>query len=622
MRKNDSRWSAAEMGLPKSSKQRGLNQETDKEETDKLEIIDVSSDNPSGKRLACKFLLHYSFIKPSNPNNPAPKNILFIPGGPGTINDLGDVDFAKHGEVNALELLEAAGHNVAYLHVRGSGFSQIRQPNKFDRFLRADYVVEDIERLRLHLLGNDKSLPKGALVPPWDAIWGESHGAVIAQRYAYKYGPAAVKKLVLVAPPSRSLESHTHRRNVMAANLEAIIRDHGGGNASKSGSSTNELSFVTDQHIREIKSALNQTLEELDRIFGSMSFVMENYADLKERDPNLKLFPYPEEFFKALRILQFFGRPGKNLKFRPATEQAHFNAALLVAHYLTLPKQQLNAKGDRRVIFGKTPDIIKGLSPDLRVAYEKRLKDAQDGISRDPKVKSRRAYYIFGVYDGISRWILDVMDRQIENDGFFRSEDIQRFAKGPVAQDLAKKIGVVPGEPIYPWNAGYYKHNVPTFIIKGDADPVVAGGQAENFFKDGLANKHDSVLMTFPGMGHLWRESMPMATFRGKQKQGFEVLQILVGEFLAKPSASTFLHDPDIKALIDAMGISVMRESTEGKLAEPKIERQIRLEKTKKELWDMIMRLRRRGISTTVEKSSELRAKAPKTKYSRPRLSN
>ena len=93
-------------------------------------------------------------------------------------------------------------------------------------------------------------------------------------------------------------------------------------------------------------------------------------------------------------------------------------------------------------------------------------------------------------------------------------------------------------------------------------------------------------------------------------------------EVLAKPSASTFLHDPDVKALISAIGISVMRESTEGKLAEPKIEKAISLEKTKKELWDMIMRLRHHGITTAVEKNRKLSAKAPKTKLSRPRPRN
>jgi len=209
MQKNDSLWSAAEMGAVKSSEERGRNIGIDM-----LDVEDVSSDDPNGKGLTCEFSLHYSFIRPSSPKNPNPKNIIFIPGGPGAISELEDVS------VNALELLEADGHNVAYLHVRGSGLSQIPEANKFDRFLRADYVVEDIERLRVKLLGNDI---------PWDAIWGESHGAVIAQRYAYKYGTAGVKKLVLVAPPSRSLESHTHRRNLMISNLEAIIRNHRGG---------------------------------------------------------------------------------------------------------------------------------------------------------------------------------------------------------------------------------------------------------------------------------------------------------------------------------------------------------------------------------------------------------
>ncbi len=176
---------------------------------------------------------------------------------------------------------------------------------------------------------------------------------MIAQRYAYKYGTAGVKKLVLVAPPSRSLESHSHRRSLMISNLEAIIRNHT-GRAPQNGltkppnhnetDSTNDLIFVTDQHIEDIKSKLNQVLKELDGRYASMSFAMENFAELKSRDPSFKSFPYPEEFFKALRILQLYGRPEKNLKFLRA-EQPRFNAALLLAHYLTLPQKQLEHEG-------------------------------------------------------------------------------------------------------------------------------------------------------------------------------------------------------------------------------------------------------------------------------------
>ena len=180
MRKNDSRWSAAEMGSLGSVPNRAF-LPTKRQIKVIRDIVDVSSDNPSGKELTCQFPLYYSFIRPSNPNNPNPKNVLFIPGGPGTIVDLRDVDPGSGGTGKCFGIIGNHGHNVAYLHVRASGFSQFPQPNKFDRFLRADYAVEDIEKLRLEELGNDT---------PWDAIWGESHGAVIAQRYAHKYGTA------------------------------------------------------------------------------------------------------------------------------------------------------------------------------------------------------------------------------------------------------------------------------------------------------------------------------------------------------------------------------------------------------------------------------------------------
>lgn len=257
MQKNDSRWSAAEMGAVKSRKQKSFLMR----DIEELDIVDVSSDDPSGKPLTCKFSLHYSFIKPSKPNSQTPKNILYIPGGPGTIVDLEDVDFDRDGNVNALEVLENAGHNVAYLHVRGSGSSPIPQSNKFDRFLRADYVVEDIERLRRYLLGNDT---------PWDAVWGESHGALVAQRYAYKYGTDKVKKLILVGPPSRSDDTHDPRRKMMVANLAAILSYY-----------PDDFGFLTDKTINDIRNTLGTMLEILEEEFGSINFVIENYRDLK-----------------------------------------------------------------------------------------------------------------------------------------------------------------------------------------------------------------------------------------------------------------------------------------------------------------------------------------------------
>ena len=66
------------------------------------------------------------------------------------------------------ELLETIGHKVAYLHVRGSGdFHKILQPNKFDRFLRADYVVEDIERVKVKTARKRYSLGRDLGGEPW-----------------------------------------------------------------------------------------------------------------------------------------------------------------------------------------------------------------------------------------------------------------------------------------------------------------------------------------------------------------------------------------------------------------------------------------------------------------------
>ena len=121
------KWTDEEMGSNASA-----------EGAKKLSIQDVSSDNPSGVPLSSDFPLFYSFPEPKRKDG---KNILFIPGGPGTIPVL------DQSVINKLEILEKIGCDVAYFHVRGSGLSRIDPSNKYDRFLRADYVVKDIEKL-------------------------------------------------------------------------------------------------------------------------------------------------------------------------------------------------------------------------------------------------------------------------------------------------------------------------------------------------------------------------------------------------------------------------------------------------------------------------------------------
>ena len=613
MRKNDYRWSAAEMDSLGLFEPRALLNKDNKDIKVIKDIVDVSSDNPSGKELTCKFSLYYSFIKPADPNDQNPKNILFIPGGPGNIVDLKDVDPGSGEPVNALELLETIGHKVAYLHVRGSGFSKIPQPNKFDRFLRADYVIEDIERVRLKELGNDT---------PWDAIWGESHGALIAQKYAYKYGTDKVKKLILIGPPSRSDETHDARRKMTVSNLEAILtyyqnnrserstngnaeNDDSATRATRAIRATNDFSFLTDQTIKDIGKKLGNMLKKLEEEFGSINFVIEDYDDLQ--------LEYPLVFFKALKNLAFHGAPApvKGLEFEDKTVLTQVDVAILIANYLMLPPR---TPGDRRAVSEKTlaPLFMSRLDRGRLANYKERLAGAHDRINTDKSSKSQRALWVFGVYDGISRWILSFMNDKVVKDGFFRTEDIAPALTG-ASRYFAEKIGKVPGEAIYPWNPGYYKHSVPTLILKGGTDAVIAGNQAEGFFKDGLSNKHDSVLMEIPGMGHFWRTSMPMATFGGGKgkKEGRKVLQELANEFLRKPSAAAFLEDPQVKEIIKSLRIEfpAAPQPREAELAKPKVEK---LERRK--LWDTIMKLRRHGFATAVEKNRKFYAAAQKNK--------
>ena len=120
----------------------------------------------------CKFDLYYFFGKGFNLARPERKNILFIAGGPGALVD----NVNQMGRM--LGYLEAH-HNVVYFDLRGGGRSVIPASNRFDRFLRAEYVADDIEKIRKAVLNRR----------PWDAIYSHSWGALPAQLYAARFGP-------------------------------------------------------------------------------------------------------------------------------------------------------------------------------------------------------------------------------------------------------------------------------------------------------------------------------------------------------------------------------------------------------------------------------------------------
>ena len=157
-----------------------------------------------GFRVQCKFDLHYFFGRDYDADDPERKNVLYISGGPGDIVD------RANASLDSMRM----GANFFYFDVRGTGFSIIPESNDYDQFLRAKYVVEDIETLRqvmakkIHNECADGETPmennckEGTT--PWDAIYAHSWGTIVAQMYAATYGKKHVTKLILSAPVSRA----------------------------------------------------------------------------------------------------------------------------------------------------------------------------------------------------------------------------------------------------------------------------------------------------------------------------------------------------------------------------------------------------------------------------------
>jgi pimeloyl-ACP methyl ester carboxylesterase len=563
MDKNVTSWSLKEMG---STGLATVNT--------RIRVVDVSSDSSGRQPLVCKFYLYYFFGTGFAPQDPKRKNILFIPGGPGEIVN-------NTSDNRALDCLEPF-HNIVYFHVRGSGLSKLCTSNKYDRFLRADYVVEDIERIRYHVFQNER---------PWDAIVGVSHGAVIAQHFAHRFGLRGVKKLILAAPPARSRNTLPFRRRTTTSNLHAIYKVYRSkgrakttdkaipdlilnnilafDEANKKGGDkeprervivnfTNDFSFMTPEHVQSVCDQLSRLVEQLERRYYSISFVVENYNYLVKKDRSFRKYPYPREFFYAIKQLQLMGRPFPKITFDGPAKRIQVDSAIIIGYYLTLRRARPKMiKKDKPLAKGAAP-LFRALPEIIRNCYLERLEIARKDLTGSSG-KSYRAYYVFGIHDGISRWILEIMKQRINRDGFFKGQAVKEFANRQavndgqlVARELANNIGVISTEPIFPWYPGNYRHNVPTLILRGTADAITAGSQAQDFFEDGIMNKAESAVLEFRGVGHTILSLPGMGKISGRVALGN-----VIRRFLTKPSPSAYLKDPAVKQTLRAYRVSV-----------------------------------------------------------------
>ncbi len=488
-------WTREEMGA--AGKLKG--------QTLKLRLLPDGRPFPAGfdcdrKPAACRFELAY-FLSPGfDAARKERLNILFIPGGPGAIVD-------PSNRWTALQALEAK-HNVVYFHPRGMGQSAIDGALGYDQFLRADYVVDDIEQIRREVLKSR----------PWDAIYGHSWGTVIAQRYAARYGQgkdAKVKSLILSGPVDRHRrDTQKARAAMIVENLKAILnyyRSPGTQCACRSDSflkskvvdfsspqistfgtplaANDNFCFLDAQRIDAIAARLRAALDTIDAEFGSADFIVDNFAALKnDKEFHSRFAGLPVEFFAAIRYLQMAGAPENDGLVFVADSRSRIDAALIIAHDL----------GSAEPGGCNSKEIFAGAGADC--AYCDRLKAARQELRPRGGGESQRGSYVFGVYDGVTRWLPVVMGVQ----GCFTGADIAAFDKGSgkeFARAQARKIGVVAGEKICPWNPADFRHEVPALLIKGSRDAVVAGCQAEDFLLHGIKEGR-GVLLEFRGLGH------------------------------------------------------------------------------------------------------------------------
>jgi len=466
-------------------------------------------------------------------------NILFIPGGPGIIiNEADGPGGCKAGEIppndcsgdppSGNEVLNKLAfgddfngrHNLVYFHVRGTGQSMIDRRNNNDKFLRAKYVVDDIERLRKELL-QDK---------PWDAIYAHSWGTVVAQLYAAREfdndSVPKVKSLILSAPIARRDPTTINARvKQTVSNLEDIYRFfRPPGACAISGTSylksrvadfeahltpdlerTDNLCFITDSQVVEITSKVAKIIQAVEEDYGSLSFVQDHYDEIKAQlAPELKL---PQEFFAALRKLQFLGAPYNKMKRNHEGLLFTADALKMVDVALTLGFHLTQGVDRSLTSCDPAGKFFVGAAARVKKDYCKRLRDAKANFLMLSMSQSVRASTVFGVYDGVARWV----PRMLNKEDCFSGIDLSRFANGATGNSdkkrflraFAKRIGSASKDepPVCGWDpGGGNAHSVPTLILAGDTDAIIAGCQAEEFYNRGL--KGQKVFLQFPGQGH------------------------------------------------------------------------------------------------------------------------
>jgi pimeloyl-ACP methyl ester carboxylesterase len=434
---------------------------------DSLEyLIDVPLQPKPGENEE-RFGLYYFVHTPVGP--PTFKSVLFCAGGPGQI--VRTFDRSK----TYADYLSKNGYNVVFFHLRGTGFSQIPPSIKDDRFLRCQYAIHDMEAIRCHF--HEQVL--GGKNVKWEAVIGWSFGTVLAQLYAHSIKDS-VKRLVLISPLSRHRfkESATTAFEEYYYEMLRIYRETLGEiYTSKKETLQNEFGDMTPGEIIGILDQLFEkedgVLQKTEEAFGSIQSVVDSYTKLADsKFPDGK--KYSRTFYQSLRDLRFCG-----------SNSIDETGGMY-------EKQRLIGKILRDELLGRnTQDHVR----------RDQGRDLIENMGRSQN--SNRAYYSFGVRDGINWAFLKEYTKAKNFDNAVRAIGGRTQLNPEETQALnasLEKIVLDTDETVEAWDPRKYWHEVPTLILNGGADPVTAGGQAERYYHSEPIGS--TTLIVFPGIGH------------------------------------------------------------------------------------------------------------------------
>jgi hypothetical protein len=214
-------------------------------------------------------------------------------------------------------------------------------------------------------------------------------------------------------------------------------------------------------------------IERTESAFGSMNFVIDHYSDLRKKGElhRYKLQQFSCSFFSKLYRLRFVGWIGRQ--------------------DMLLEQADIGAK------------IRKEMDP---------TNVGKDDCSNSES-SSDRVFYAMGTLDGINirflrEWLAN--GRRDVRDALRRSAGDAHVKRG--VNEYIEKLGISDEHMVdssstvdlpprrTEWDPARHKHRRPTLILKGEADPVTVGGQAEYFHFQALLGPR--MLIKFPGVGH------------------------------------------------------------------------------------------------------------------------